>query len=122
MRARTEHELSKELSMNGVVRIGNVEKSPASRRRCQAIKIASIRAFVIALVIVPTLLLTGCGPDAQTKEEQLYSCGMHPQVIQNKPGNCPICGMKLTPVRKQSGPTGGTNDMAQADSSTLTVD
>ena len=26
---------------------------------------------------------------------------MHPQVIQNKPGNCPICGMKLTPVRKQ---------------------
>ena len=28
---------------------------------------------------------------------------MHPQVIQNKPGNCPICGMKLTPVRKQNG-------------------
>ena len=27
---------------------------------------------------------------------------MHPQVIQNKPGNCPICGMKLTPVRKQA--------------------
>lgn len=34
--------------------------------------------------------------------EQLYTCGMHPQVIQNKPGNCPICGMKLTPIRKQS--------------------
>jgi RND family efflux transporter MFP subunit len=28
---------------------------------------------------------------------------MHPQVIQNKPGNCPICGMKLTPIRKQNG-------------------
>ena len=35
--------------------------------------------------------------------EQLYTCGMHPAVIQNKPGNCPICGMKLTPIRKQPG-------------------
>jgi RND family efflux transporter MFP subunit len=26
---------------------------------------------------------------------------MHPQVIRNKPGDCPICGMKLTPIRKQ---------------------
>src|SRR2546426_9027817 len=38
-------------------------------------------------------------------QEQLYTCGMHPQVIQNKPGNCPICGMKLTPIRKQPGMT-----------------
>jgi len=42
-------------------------------------------------------------PGAGGREEQLYTCGMHPQVIQNKPGNCPICGMKLTPLRKQSG-------------------
>lgn len=38
-----------------------------------------------------------------TGGEQLYACGMHPQVIKNQPGNCPICGMKLTPVRKQPG-------------------
>ena len=38
---------------------------------------------------------------APAKAEQLYTCGMHPQVIQNQPGNCPICGMKLTPIRKQ---------------------
>jgi len=36
----------------------------------------------------------------------LYTCGMHPQVIQDKPGNCPICGMKLTPIRKQGGAAG----------------
>ena len=29
----------------------------------------------------------------------LYTCGMHPQVILDHPGNCPICGMKLTPIR-----------------------
>ncbi len=35
--------------------------------------------------------------------KKLYTCGMHPQVIQDHPGNCPICGMKLTPIRKQAG-------------------
>jgi len=30
----------------------------------------------------------------------LYTCGMHPWIIQDHPGNCPICGMKLEPVHK----------------------
>ena len=38
-------------------------------------------------------------------EKTLYTCSMHPQVLQDHPGNCPICGMKLMPVRKQSSPT-----------------
>jgi len=42
-------------------------------------------------------------------EEQLYTCGMHPQVIQDHPGNCPICGMKLNPIRKQPGRTASTS-------------
>src|SRR4029079_6950023 len=46
------------------------------------------------------LLGTGCSRSAAPVEQRLYTCGMHPQVIQPKPGNCPICGMKLTPVRK----------------------
>ena len=27
-----------------------------------------------------------------------YTCPMHPQILQDKPGNCPICGMTLEPV------------------------
>ncbi|HEV8598590.1 MAG TPA: heavy metal translocating P-type ATPase [Gemmatimonadales bacterium] len=27
-----------------------------------------------------------------------YTCPMHPQIIRNAPGNCPICGMALEPV------------------------
>lgn len=27
----------------------------------------------------------------------LYTCPMHPQVVADRPGRCPICGMKLVP-------------------------
>ncbi|HOB74481.1 MAG TPA: efflux RND transporter periplasmic adaptor subunit [Phycisphaerae bacterium] len=37
--------------------------------------------------------------------EQLYTCGMHPQVIQKGPGICPICNMQLTPLK-----AGGESD------------
>lgn len=36
---------------------------------------------------------------AASDKKQLYTCGMHPNVIQEGPGNCPICGMKLTPIQ-----------------------
>lgn len=28
-----------------------------------------------------------------------YTCSMHPDVVQDKPGNCPKCGMALTEKR-----------------------
>ena len=34
-------------------------------------------------------------------EAKLYTCGMHPHVIQEGPGQCPICGMDLTRVKIQ---------------------
>jgi len=35
---------------------------------------------------------------AEAAEGQLWTCGMHPQVIQEEPGQCPICGMDLVPL------------------------
>lgn len=32
-----------------------------------------------------------------------YTCPMHPFIIKDKPGACPICGMTLVPVKKQEG-------------------
>ena len=35
-------------------------------------------------------------------QQQQYTCPMHPEIIQDKPGDCPKCGMKLIPVTKES--------------------
>jgi RND family efflux transporter MFP subunit len=42
---------------------------------------------------------TATRPAADSDSEQLYTCGMHPNVIQKGPGECPICHMKLTPLK-----------------------
>lgn len=39
-------------------------------------------------------------PQPEKGETGLWTCGMHPQVIQDTPGNCPICGMKLVPLKR----------------------
>ena len=45
-------------------------------------------------------LLMGCnrGDKHTAHEGDQYTCSMHPQIVQDKPGTCPICGMEL--VRK----------------------
>jgi RND family efflux transporter MFP subunit len=69
-----------------------------------------------AIIVLVTLLIgLGAGyaifnqSEAQTLTEtssgkQLYTCGMHPEIISDEPGYCPICGMKLTP-KKDGGNT-----------------
>ncbi|HXR48137.1 MAG TPA: efflux RND transporter periplasmic adaptor subunit [Candidatus Limnocylindrales bacterium] len=43
---------------------------------------------------------TSADTTAASSEKTLYTCGMHPWIIQDHPGNCPICGMKLEPIHK----------------------
>ena len=33
-----------------------------------------------------------------------YTCGMHPFILSDKPGNCPICGMTLTKIEGSAAP------------------
>lgn len=59
---------------------------------------------IIILIFIVSVLLGACKNDAQNhsahSETETYTCPMHPQIIRNKPGNCPICGMKL--VKKEN--------------------
>lgn len=35
-------------------------------------------------------------------EETIWTCSMHPQIRQNEPGSCPICGMELIPLEENT--------------------
>jgi len=39
--------------------------------------------------------------------KKLYTCPMHPFIITEQPGNCPICGMTLVPAKGAGGEGGG---------------
>jgi len=34
-------------------------------------------------------------------QDEKYQCPMHPNIIKDEPGNCPICGMNLEPVKQE---------------------
>ncbi|WP_034043592.1 efflux RND transporter periplasmic adaptor subunit [Wocania ichthyoenteri] len=40
--------------------------------------------------------------EATTETNQMWTCSMHPQVMQPEPGDCPICGMDLIPAASGS--------------------
>src|SRR5690554_7863996 len=39
---------------------------------------------------------------------QMWTCSMHPQIMQPEPGDCPICGMDLIPA--ESGAEGRSEE------------
>jgi Cu(I)/Ag(I) efflux system membrane fusion protein len=52
--------------------------------------------------------------DKQTPAEakETWTCAMHPEIRQDHPGNCPICGMKLVRVRAEDASSTGSNSAA----------
>lgn len=61
--------------------------------------------IVATLVAVSTLVPAACKRTAKTtttttetkveKAADVYTCSMHPSIVSDKPGSCPICGMAL---------------------------
>jgi Heavy metal binding domain len=42
----------------------------------------------------------GSGATGEREKRQKYTCPMHPDVVTDRPGNCPKCGMKLVPLKE----------------------
>jgi len=65
-------------------------------------------AIVLAVSLIgiaggAVLVSTGCrkssGPKAAAKR---YHCPMHPEIVRDAQGDCPICGMKLVPIEEEA--------------------
>ena len=46
-------------------------------------------------------------PASSGEQAKVYTCPMHPEVISDKPGRCPKCGMDLVPKPPAPGPDAG---------------
>lgn len=62
-----------------------------------------------ALAVTPLLVQAGhpgepASSATPSATAQKYTCEMHPEVISDKPGKCPKCGMNLVPVQPQPTP------------------
>ncbi|MBX9852549.1 MAG: efflux RND transporter periplasmic adaptor subunit [Cytophagaceae bacterium] len=51
----------------------------------------------IIVVLLASITLISCSKKKQEEDPNVfYTCSMDPQVMEKKPGNCPICKMELT--------------------------
>src|SRR3990170_150241 len=61
--------------------------------------------FLFSIFVITTII-SACKETVKqnhlSTEVIKYTCPMHPQVIKDKPGTCPICGMELVKVTKSN--------------------
>ena len=72
-----------------------------------------LKGSLLAFLVLG-LLLAGCNPDKKTAgsaEVQKYTCPMHPQIIRDAPGTCPICKMDLVPVHSAADHAAADNNL-----------
>ena len=96
------------------------EAAPAEKRGRGRRRIFIVTALALALVGASLAYFTGflgapSGQKAAVSQEEKakYTCGMHPWIIQEKPGSCPVCGMTLTKVEEKSLPPASAKPQAE---------
>src|ERR1044072_7692472 len=61
--------------------------------------------LILCSAVLTMLTVTACKSKKATeatKNDTYYTCSMHPQIMQDKPGTYPICHMDLIPVAKSN--------------------
>ncbi|MGQ9662815.1 MAG: efflux RND transporter periplasmic adaptor subunit [Kiritimatiellia bacterium] len=79
---------------------------------------AVLLGFVLGFVLRgcfsprPSSQIATTAPTGQ--KEQVWTCSMHPQIRQPRPGKCPICGMDLIPVTEHAEEKTGSTELAMS--------
>lgn len=78
-------------------------------------KLMFVSSFLTAVIILTAFYFAGVPTHKKNAdhdhlkdktEELLYTCSMHPFIITEEPGSCPVCGMNLVPKQKEKQPEG----------------
>jgi Cu(I)/Ag(I) efflux system membrane fusion protein len=82
-------------------------RTGADARRVITLLIAVALGFGLHALLVPGQEAQDSTSAAPAKDAQAvqWSCSMHPHILLPEAGDCPLCGMDLTPIH--AGPTGG---------------
>ena len=63
--------------------------------------------FSLLLIAIPSCKSKPKVAVATKDPDVYYTCSMHPQVMEEHPGNCPICGMKMIEAKKSQSQKAG---------------
>lgn len=90
------------------------------------VRATALSLGLAAIILVAVFGTVGCQsgeqPGTQTEADQagmqaegeqvtMYTCPMHPEVMSNEPGKCPVCGMNLVEVGSEE----ATMDASETD-------
>ena len=73
-----------------------------------------ILLLAISAVYIAGTFHSGHEPADGASAGAKYTCGMHPSIISDKPGDCPICGMALTKIESAPPASGQPKQPAAA--------
>ena len=70
-------------------------------------------SILLSLTLVLSIVIVGCKKQPRVRDSnqpasggaqatvQKWTCPMHPEIISDKPGECPKCGMDLVPLKSE---------------------
>ncbi len=78
-------------------------KSKKLKVESRELKVGSLQWTIDYRLITLVLLITlSCSQNKKHVHTEQYTCSMHPTVVKDKPGTCPVCGMDLVLKGKHS--------------------
>ncbi|MEK7474173.1 MAG: heavy metal-binding domain-containing protein [Candidatus Coatesbacteria bacterium] len=74
-----------------------------AKRKWKVSVVAAVAVAGVVLVAGIVVTVRGCGHAGQATADTayFYQCSMHPQIVQDHPGSCPICHMTLVKVARE---------------------